>query len=76
MLHTGKNETVTFTDEETGSTSLLYRNIIFIIVGLGIRALGLDTRYPKKAYIGMTDKGIFHKAHFTDGSLHHKKSEA
>lgn len=48
MLHTGKNETVTFTDEGTGSTSLLYRSIIFIIVELGIRALGLDTRYQKK----------------------------
>lgn len=48
MLHTGKNETVTFTDEGTGSTSLLHRSIIFIIEGLGIGDLGLGARYPKR----------------------------
>lgn len=75
MLHTGKNETVTFTDEGTGLTSTSpHRSIIFIIVGLGIRALGLRTRciqVSKKAYVGMT-KGHFVMLILQMGSLHHK----
>ena len=78
-LHTGKNETVTFTDRRTGLTNTSpHRSIIFIIIGLGIRALGLGTRYiqvSKKAYIGMTDKRIFCNAHFADGKLTPQKSK-
>lgn len=54
MLHTGKNETVTFTDEGTGSTSLLYRSIIFIICRAWNQSPWARYQISKKAYIGMT----------------------
>lgn len=80
MLHTGKNETVTFTAGGTGLTSTSpHRNIIFIIVGSGISALGLSTRYieiTKKAYVGMTDKGIFYNTDIADEKLTPQKSRS
>lgn len=79
-LHTRKNETVTFTAGGTGLTSTSpHRNTIFIIVGSGISALGLSTRYiqiSKNAYVGMTDKGIFYNTDIADEKLTPQKSRS